>query len=79
MRDFAGHIIDAGELGQYKLMRPFERHEEAYAEHFILRGSPQAWAFVREALLDAELGACKPPMPSHVEWHNTDVVNALTR
>jgi hypothetical protein len=32
MRDFAGHIIDAGELGPYTLMRSFERHEEACAE-----------------------------------------------
>jgi hypothetical protein len=60
-------------------MRSFERHDEACAEHSILRGSPQAWAFVHEAVFDAELGARKPPMPSHVEWYNTEVINALTR
>jgi hypothetical protein len=78
MRDFAGHLIDAGELGPYKLTRSFEQHEEACAGHSIARGSPQAWALIDEALFDPELGACKTPMPLHVVWYNNEVINALT-
>jgi hypothetical protein len=76
-RDFAGHIVDARELGPYKPMRSFEQHEEACAEHSIVRGSPQAWVFVHDALFDPELGACKTPMPSHLEWFNSEVIDAL--
>jgi hypothetical protein len=60
-------------------MCSFEQHEEACAKHSIVRGSPQAWAFVHDSLFEPELGACKPSMPSHVEWYNIEVINALTR
>jgi hypothetical protein len=77
LRDFAGHVIDADEMGAYKLMRAFEKHEEACTTGEIVRATPSAWAFAHALFFDADNGPCKPPMPGDVELYSASVLAAL--